>query len=81
MAVRGAGDGRSGFRLSVVLAAGGFVLAGASRRDGADTLGAAGVGALRLVRTGVRMLMRDVEELVMAPMDGGSWWICKSARG
>ena len=75
------GGGRSGGRLPAVLAAGGCVLAGSGRCDGADAWAATGVGALRRVRSGGRVLMTGLEEGLpeatsttgMAPRDGGVW--------
>ena len=77
----GSGSGRPGGGWSRVLAAGGVVLANPRGCDGARARAAAGVGALRRVRSGAGVLMRGIEEgLVvasvgrgMAPRDDGAW--------
>ena len=75
------GVGRSGVRLPAVLAGGGGAPAESGGRDGAGAGAAAGVGALRRVRTGGRVLRRGTEEGVpeatvrtgAAPRDGDQW--------
>ena len=72
--------GGSGVHLPGLLAGGGGVLAGAAGRDGAQGGAAAGLGALRDLRSGSGVLMRAVEKggagtvgQGMAPGDGGAW--------
>ena len=75
------GDGRPGVRLPAVLARRGGRVAGSDGRDGAGAGSTAGVGALRRVRSGWRVLTRGIKGDVLeatvqmgtARRDGGAW--------
>ena len=81
LAPGGPGSGRPSACLSTVLAAGGVVLAGSRGCDGARARAAAGVGALRRVRSGAGVLMTGTWEGLVeaavgrgtAPRDDGAW--------